>query len=488
MQTNKATIEHSNKNYYWKAYFSVIVLSILAYLIIVGGKSVWGDEAYTFAMLKHSFGDMCSITAADVHPPLYYILLKIFTYPFGYSLLSAKIFSIITYIAIIAFGGYHIRKIINERTAIMFMVLFLFYPFMLAYSLEVRMYSLAAMFVFMSAIYAYKVYSEDKKINIVLYALFTLCSAYTHYFALMAAGIVFLELLVFVIKNKREKLKQLIIATAVMAIGFIPWLGKLLGQLKEKSDNGFWIPPITRSTVIGYLKSVFGINVIPHYEWLCKTFFYVCCLMFLAAFIYAIIKLKNKNNALAILAILVPIFVMVIGIGVSVAYKPVFITRYIVPTIPLLLLFAAIVLGEINNKWISALVLAIVIIGGCFNYVHQYKIEYRDIKSMLTTERLQKHKADACVTDINGTFSAVIAYYDDKLPIYARQTQKEAANPYPHTYFIDKFDHKKYNRVLLLVPCKTQPSSMFTDYYKAEYVGTKYQQEEWADAYMLTKK
>ena len=54
---------------------------LLSLLLILGGTAmyavfsldqlVWADEAYTFAMLRHSFAEIWAITAADVHPPLY---------------------------------------------------------------------------------------------------------------------------------------------------------------------------------------------------------------------------------------------------------------------------------------------------------------------------------------------------------------------------------------------------------------------------------
>lgn len=94
------------------------------YLMQVGGDTIWTDEAYSFAMVKHSFSEIWTITAADVHPPIYYWYLKILTAPFHYSLLAAQIASILPYLFILIFGGIQIKKYFNEKTAILFMVMF----------------------------------------------------------------------------------------------------------------------------------------------------------------------------------------------------------------------------------------------------------------------------------------------------------------------------------------------------------------------------
>lgn len=156
--------------YYKIAFWSTITGGILMYLLMIRVGYVWSDEAYTFALIKHSFSDICVITAADVHPPLYYILLKAFILPFDYSLLAAKLFSIVPFVLILIIGGIQMRMLFNEKMSLVFMVLFLLSPFLLKYAVEIRMYSLASLFVFINAIYAYRCYKKILiKIGVFLY-------------------------------------------------------------------------------------------------------------------------------------------------------------------------------------------------------------------------------------------------------------------------------------------------------------------------------
>ncbi len=62
------------------------------YMSLIGGKYICADEAYSFAMIKHSSKEIFCITAADVYLPLYCCRLKAFLAPFANNLYMAKIF------------------------------------------------------------------------------------------------------------------------------------------------------------------------------------------------------------------------------------------------------------------------------------------------------------------------------------------------------------------------------------------------------------
>ena len=57
------------------AYYGILIIAGVLYALLALSRNIWADEAYTFAMLRHSFPEIWRITAADVHPPLYYLSL-----------------------------------------------------------------------------------------------------------------------------------------------------------------------------------------------------------------------------------------------------------------------------------------------------------------------------------------------------------------------------------------------------------------------------
>src|SRR5690348_1185553 len=57
--------------------------------------TLWHDEAFSALYLHYSWHEMFYRITLDVHPPLYYVLLRWWNYLFGWGLLSLRGFSIL---------------------------------------------------------------------------------------------------------------------------------------------------------------------------------------------------------------------------------------------------------------------------------------------------------------------------------------------------------------------------------------------------------
>ena len=124
-------------------------------------NNLWFDESYSMAIIQHGFIDVWKLTSLDVHPPLYYLMLKIFTMIFGSGLVVARIFSIIGALLLASLGFTHLRKMFNDKVGFVFSFLAIFLPVVLSYAIEIRMYTWVAYFVALTAIYAYKFYLKN---------------------------------------------------------------------------------------------------------------------------------------------------------------------------------------------------------------------------------------------------------------------------------------------------------------------------------------
>ena len=79
---------------------------------------------------------------------------------------------------------------------------------------NIRMYSWSALFVSLSAIYAYRVYSQNKVSLYVYFVIFSLLAAYSHYFATFTIVLINIILLINQIKNREvTKIKRYLILT-----------------------------------------------------------------------------------------------------------------------------------------------------------------------------------------------------------------------------------------------------------------------------------
>lgn len=128
----------------------LISIFLVAFFIRLIGlsQSLWLDEATT-ARVVEQYGFIEIITRfspQDFHPPLYYLLMKVWTSVFSFSEIALRmpslLFSLLTGWVIYLIG----KKINDKTTGLWATIFFLFNPLIIYYSQEVRMYMMVTFF------------------------------------------------------------------------------------------------------------------------------------------------------------------------------------------------------------------------------------------------------------------------------------------------------------------------------------------------------
>lgn len=128
--------------------YLILALGLILRLISLN-QSLWLDEATSALVAKMSLTDMFTkFLPNDFHPPLYYLILKMWASIFGYSEISLRMPSVIFGVVTI----YLVYKISKSRTAALFAATS---GLLIYYSQEARMYSLITMLVAFS-IYVFR--------------------------------------------------------------------------------------------------------------------------------------------------------------------------------------------------------------------------------------------------------------------------------------------------------------------------------------------
>src|SRR5258708_32326516 len=81
-----------------KKYLPLIIILILGTALRFYHNlniSMWHDEAFSALMIRYPWSEMFYRLGLDVHPPMYYIFLRLWHYVFGDSMLSLRGFSIL---------------------------------------------------------------------------------------------------------------------------------------------------------------------------------------------------------------------------------------------------------------------------------------------------------------------------------------------------------------------------------------------------------
>ncbi len=139
-----------------KKIFFILFFAFLIRLIALN-QSLWLDEAVTASVVKNfKFLQIIpGFSLNDFHPPLYYLLMKLWTNFFGYSEIALRMPSILFSLA----TGYVVYLIGGVWSA----VFFLFNPLVVYYSQEARMYMMATFFLTSGLFYFFRSQKSEVK-------------------------------------------------------------------------------------------------------------------------------------------------------------------------------------------------------------------------------------------------------------------------------------------------------------------------------------
>ena len=155
-----------------KLHIVLIIIGILFNCISIFHPNLWFDEAYSVGLANKSFSEIWRIGGNDVHPVLYYWILHIIylianalKISMNGTIIAYRVFSAICISCLGILGFTHIKKDFGEKVGIFFTFFSYFMPAICMYTGEVRMYSLAILLVTILAIYAYRLFKNDKSFD-----------------------------------------------------------------------------------------------------------------------------------------------------------------------------------------------------------------------------------------------------------------------------------------------------------------------------------
>lgn len=403
-------------------HIALIVLGIIFVSLGAFHSNLWFDECYSAGLARHSLGEIWSIGGHDVHPILYYWMLRIVYLITGGSIMAYRIFSVIPIAIMIILGYTHIRKDFGEKTGFIFSFLSAFLPEMAVYAIEIRMYSWAILAVSILAIYADRLSKEDNTKNWIIFGISSLVSIYLHYYGLMAAGLINVILLIYLIIKKRKKGIIFIISFGVVqALAYLPWLVNFATQLSNVS-KGFWIGfsfpqtpmELLSSQLAGYVKSS------DYTDFLVPT---VLALELYGYMIYKTYKYSKEKQDLKPFKWSVIIYFAVIfaAVIITVVMKTsILYYRYLFVITGLYIFAVSFILGKEKNKVEIVSILSVIAILGVYNNVMMIKDNYSSTNSEpmdYIEENIQE--GDAIVfANLGGGFVAAIRFVDNQVYFY----------------------------------------------------------------------
>ena len=357
------------KNKVDKLYFFIgiiiFAISIILQFIFAFSSDIWVDEAFSIKMIEHSYIEMINLTAIDVHPPLYYIMLKFFcgivTGIFGnVSIITvSKIFSIIPYIILPIILYIKLQNKFKKHS--IYFIIISIVP-LISYGVEIRMYSWAMLFVVSAFIYLNEIIHEGNNKDWVIFTIMGILASYTHYFACVSVVFVYVSLLIWGLLKDKKIIKKWFCCVLISIVAYLPWLFIFINQFFKVSES-YWIPKITIYTIIDYFK---------FYHFYSKLLL-LCSMIICLFFVKKIIKEKKIDNGTfyVISGLVVLIGTIFVGTIISIIDRPIFVSRYMIPAIPCFWM-GIIISTDIKKfkylRYILTFLLVITCIKSCYNF------------------------------------------------------------------------------------------------------------------------
>ncbi len=225
-------------------------IATVAVVALFVGMRLWritdfaldGDEIFSIQLARDNWRDLFAAAAQDaIHPPLLYVLLKLWTGLGGESLLWLRLFPV-TASVLCLFPVFALCRDLKISPAARNLAIGIVavHPYAMYYSQHLRMYCLLMLAALLSA-WRFERYLDNASVrNLVLLSAANLFLGYTQYYGWC---VVLLEFVYLPWKSRVKNAGAFLLATAAVAILFSPWAwyaGKVL-HARGLAQNLGWI-------------------------------------------------------------------------------------------------------------------------------------------------------------------------------------------------------------------------------------------------------
>ena len=224
---------------YLKILLLLTVTGFILRLYHLGDVSIWLDEGFTHLYSSTSFFDIWHICFSfEQNPPLYYWIEHVIL-QFGDSEVILRIFSVIIGTLTIPLIFYAGKEFYNEDIGIISAALLTFSTFHILYSQEARSYSLLVFFLTIALIWYLKSVQTNDVKTWFIFGIFSALAIWTHYFAIIPIGTLFLYVLIYQMKTsgKISSFKPILLSGLVVLILSSPLFIMMLNSLISKVES-----------------------------------------------------------------------------------------------------------------------------------------------------------------------------------------------------------------------------------------------------------
>lgn len=237
---------------------SPVVLAALAAIGIAGlvfffytRSALWLDEALTVNIARLPLGQLHAALKQDGAPPLYYVLLHVWTGVFGSGDVASRSLSGLFMSGAVVTTWFAARRFAGVTCAWLAAILMVANPYAIRYATEARMYSLEILLVAAGYVAFQRALEKPVVSRLAVVAVLVALVMYTQYWSFYLLAVVFGALVWTAWRGqRREGARRVLVAMVVGGLAFVPWVPTFLYQRAHTGTP--WGEPTLPGIPFGY--------------------------------------------------------------------------------------------------------------------------------------------------------------------------------------------------------------------------------------------
>lgn len=417
-----------------------LVPALILYLSLtlrnISGSSIWFDEGFGVYLSRFDFFEIAKYTAADVHPPLYYWILKIWTIFFGATEFSVRSLSVVFGSIAIILIYFIVKDLFSRKSAVLAVLLTSIAPMLIRYGEEARMYTLVLCVSLLGTWFFMKALKYHDKKYWTFYAVTVGIGLWVHYFVALVWIVHWLFLIFDEFSNftNFRKIKNNILSKKILRpyivslVVFLPWLPFMLFQLGVIQGGGFWIGQVGSYSFTNYITTTF------YYADHAQVLSWLAALLFLLVFAFYLFSkssyskfssnIKSSYKLFLGLAFLSPVILFALSLP---PLRSAFVERYLLSASIFVTIVLAILIAEskVKRKYkIITLGLIIFISAVGINNVYYYGNYNKNSNTEILSRQMyyevlsRAQKGEPVITSSPWIYYETFIYSLDKNPVY----------------------------------------------------------------------
>lgn len=291
----------------------------------------WVDTAFSADLIRLPFFEMLEATSVNEHPPFYYIFGKMIIALFNDHPWSFRATAFLPFLGIIILAITYIRREFGYSAAFIMVAFSSFTPASVIYVMETRMYELGCLLVLISMLCLYCIFSKaagNRRLYFAVFGIFSVLTAYTHYYLTVAVCVMYLSLILYCFINKTD-IRKCVIVSVLAVLSYLPWLGVMLRNFGVRAGD-WWATDYAHFDET--MKELYGL----------KRFYIPALFVIIVTMIKLYMEKRSKQddsyrlNASSKFWFVTTGVIMIlctfsVGVIASVMIRPLFLSRYIYP-------------------------------------------------------------------------------------------------------------------------------------------------------------